>query len=75
MMNSREDTIKAIDVAYETITTWRESSIDDRVGRMRKAIQVIKDKTPEIAKLLSREHGKPLYDSEGEIAVSLMWME
>jgi acyl-CoA reductase-like NAD-dependent aldehyde dehydrogenase len=42
---------------------------------MRKAIQKIKDHIPELSKLLSREHGKPLYDSEGEFAVSLMWME
>ncbi|QDP38997.1 aldehyde dehydrogenase family protein [Radiobacillus deserti] len=74
-VNTREDTIKAIDVAYDTFITWRESSIDERIKRMRKAIQNIKDATPEIAKLLSREHGKPLYDSEGEIGVSLMWME
>ncbi|GEL77935.1 aldehyde dehydrogenase family protein [Tenuibacillus multivorans] len=74
-VNSREDTVKAIDVARETFITWRESPMDDRVERMRKAIQKIKDQTPEIAELLSREHGKPLYDSEGEIAVSLMWME
>ncbi|UFU00755.1 aldehyde dehydrogenase family protein [Radiobacillus kanasensis] len=74
-VNSVEDTIKAIDVAYDTFSTWRESSIDERIERMRTAIQKIKDATPEIAKLLSREHGKALYDSEGEIGVSLMWME
>lgn len=74
-VNTVEDTQKAIDIAHDTFTTWRESSIDERIDRMRRAIQKIKDATPEIAKLLTREHGKPLYDSEGEIAVSLMWME
>ncbi|MDX8045782.1 aldehyde dehydrogenase family protein [Gracilibacillus sp. S3-1-1] len=74
-VNTVEETKKAIDVASDTFTTWRESSIDDRVERMRAAIQKIKDQTPEIAKLLSREHGKALYDAEGEIGVSLMWME
>ncbi|SIA59629.1 Aldehyde dehydrogenase family [Mycobacteroides abscessus subsp. abscessus] len=42
---------------------------------MERAIRKIKDATPEIAELLSREHGKALWDSKGEIAVSLMWME
>ncbi len=74
-INTMEDTIKAIDVAHETFTTWRETPIDERVERMRSAIQKIKNNTPEIAELLSREHGKALYDSEGEIGVSLMWME
>ncbi|MGN8644604.1 aldehyde dehydrogenase family protein [Gracilibacillus sp. HCP3S3_G5_1] len=74
-VNTVEDTQKAIDIAHDTFTTWRESPIDERIDRMRRAIQKIKDATSEIAKLLTREHGKPLYDSEGEIAVSLMWME
>ncbi|WP_010531149.1 aldehyde dehydrogenase family protein [Lentibacillus jeotgali] len=74
-LNTKKDTIKAIDVAHEAFTSWRQSSIDNRVERMKKAIQTIKDRTPEIAELLSREHGKPLYDSEGEIGVSLAWME
>lgn len=74
-VNTREDTIRAIDAAYEQFPIWAKTSIDERIERMRRAIQKIKDATPEIAELLSREHGKPLYDSKGEIAVSLMWME
>ncbi|PAD38998.1 aldehyde dehydrogenase family protein [Terribacillus sp. 7520-G] len=74
-LNTREETIQAIDAADAAFTTWRETTFDDRIARMRRAIQKIKDKTPEIAALLSREHGKALYDAEGEIGVSLMWME
>ncbi|MGV3487844.1 MAG: aldehyde dehydrogenase family protein [Tuberibacillus sp.] len=74
-VNTREETIQAIDAAYDAFPSWAETDVKDRVNRMRKAIQKIKDHTPEITHLLSREHGKPLYDSEGEIAVSLAWME
>ncbi|SDJ83453.1 aldehyde dehydrogenase family protein [Sediminibacillus albus] len=74
-INTREDTVRAIEAAHNAFPSWAESSLDDRIRRMRSAIQNIKHRTSEIAKLLSREHGKPLYDSEGEIAVSLMWME
>ncbi|MFP7169502.1 aldehyde dehydrogenase family protein [Terribacillus halophilus] len=74
-LNTRAETIQAIDAADAAFTMWRETSFDDRIARMRRAIQKIKEKTPEIAALLSREHGKALYDAEGEIAVSMMWME
>ncbi|MFP7493383.1 aldehyde dehydrogenase family protein [Terribacillus saccharophilus] len=74
-LNTRAETVQAIDAADAAFTTWRETSFEDRIDRMRRAIQNIKDKTPEIAALLTREHGKALYDAEGEIAVSLMWME
>ncbi|KKB33684.1 aldehyde dehydrogenase family protein [Bacillus thermotolerans] len=74
-VNTREDAIRAIDAAHEAFSSWTETSLDERIERMRRAIQKIKDQTAEIAELLSREHGKPLYDSEGEIAVSLAWME
>ncbi|SNZ11617.1 Acyl-CoA reductase [Terribacillus aidingensis] len=74
-LNTKEETIQAIDAADQAFTEWRDTSFDDRINRMRRAIQKIKDKTPEIAELLAREHGKALYDAKGEIAVSLMWME
>ncbi|MCM3388477.1 aldehyde dehydrogenase family protein [Ureibacillus chungkukjangi] len=73
--NTREETIQAIDAAFNAFKTWAWTDVDDRINRMRTAIQKIKDATPEIAELLSREHGKALYDSQGEIAISLMWME
>lgn len=74
-LNTKEETIQAIDAAHDAFTNWRQSPIKDRVERMRKAIQKMKDATPEITTLLSKEHGKPLYDSEGEMGVSLAWME
>ena len=74
-LNTVEDTIRAIDAAHDYFPTWAETSMENRVKMMRRAIQKLKEATPEITSLLSREHGKPLYDSEGEIAVSLMWME
>lgn len=74
-LNTKEDTVRAIDAAYDAFKSWAWSDVDDRIARMERAIQKLKDATPEIAKLLSREHGKALYDSQGEIAISIMWME
>ncbi|MCU9614980.1 aldehyde dehydrogenase family protein [Caldibacillus lycopersici] len=74
-LNTKEETVQAIDAAYEAFHSWKWSDVDERIERMQKAIQKLKDATPELAKLLSREHGKALYDAEGEFAISIMWME
>ncbi len=74
-INTKEEAIRAIDAAYNAFQSWAWSDVEDRIARMRRAIQKIKEAMPEIAELLSREHGKALYDAQGEIAVSLMWME
>ncbi|MEK3734776.1 MULTISPECIES: aldehyde dehydrogenase family protein [Paenibacillus] len=74
-VTTREQAAQAIDAAYEAFKTWKWTSVDDRITRMRRAIAKLKEATPELARLLSLEHGKPLYDSEGEFAISIMWME
>ncbi|MFB5189752.1 aldehyde dehydrogenase family protein [Alicyclobacillus fastidiosus] len=74
-MSSREDAIRAIDAAHTAFATWKWSSLDERIERMERAIQKLKEATPELARLLAREHGKALYDAMGEFAVSFMWME
>lgn len=71
-INTREEAAKAIDSAANAFPGWAKTPMKERVERMRNAVQKIKDAAPEIAKLLSTEHGKPLYDAEGEIGVSLM---
>jgi acyl-CoA reductase-like NAD-dependent aldehyde dehydrogenase len=74
-LNTKEETVQAIDAAYDALKGWAWTDVDERIERMERAIQKLKDATPEIATLLSREHGKALYDSKGEIAISIMWME
>ncbi|WP_400164568.1 aldehyde dehydrogenase family protein [Brevibacillus sp. TJ4] len=74
-INTREEAIQAIEAAYDTFATWKNSTVDERVERMRRAIEKVRAAIPELSRLLTREHGKPLYDAEGEFAVSLMWME
>ncbi|TSI05131.1 aldehyde dehydrogenase family protein [Lysinibacillus sp. BW-2-10] len=74
-INTREETIQAIDAAYNSFKQWAWSDVDERIERMQRAIQKIKDSTKEIAELLSREHGKAYYDAEGEVGLSLMYME
>lgn len=74
-LNSVEDAKRAIGSADEAFKSWRKTEMQDRIERMQKGIQKIKDKQQELTELLSREHGKPLYDAEGELTVSIMFME
>jgi acyl-CoA reductase-like NAD-dependent aldehyde dehydrogenase len=74
-VTTKEQAVEAIEAAAEAFKTWKRTSIDERIHLMRKAIEKIRAAENEIVQLLSREHGKPLYDAHGEIFVSLMWME
>ncbi|WDH82622.1 aldehyde dehydrogenase family protein [Paenibacillus urinalis] len=74
-VTTKEQATEAIEAAAEAFTVWKQSAIDERITRMRKAIEKIRAAENEIVQLLSREHGKPLYDAHGEIYVALMWME
>ncbi|CAM3043347.1 aldehyde dehydrogenase family protein [Paenibacillus sediminis] len=74
-INTREEAIRAIDAAAAAFPSWAATPIEERVERMKRAIEKLKAATPELSKLLSREHGKALYDAEGEFGVSFMWME
>lgn len=74
-VTTKEQAVTAIEAASGAFKTWKQTSIDERITRMRKAIEKIRAAENDIVHLLSREHGKPLYDAHGEIFVSLMWME
>lgn len=74
-VTTKEQAVEAIEAAAGAFKTWKQTSIDERIIRMRKAIENIRAAENDIVQLLSREHGKPLYDAHGEIFVSLMWME
>lgn len=74
-VTTKEQAVEAIEAAAEAFKTWKKTDIQQRVASMRKAIEKIRAAENEIVHLLSREHGKPLYDAHGEIYVALMWME
>lgn len=74
-VTTKEQAVEAIEAAAGAFQTWKKTGIEERVTRMRRAIEKIRAAENEIVHLLSREHGKPLYDAHGEIYVSLMWME
>ncbi|SDJ42694.1 aldehyde dehydrogenase family protein [Salimicrobium halophilum] len=74
-LNTIDDTRHAVDVADQAFQKWRHTEISDRVERMKRAISKLRESQEEITGLLSREHGKPVYDANGEMEISIMWME
>ncbi|PZT56112.1 aldehyde dehydrogenase family protein [Paenibacillus silvae] len=74
-VTTKEQAATAIEAAAGAFKTWKQTAVEERIIRMRKAIEKIRAAENDIVQLLSREHGKPLYDAHGEIFVSLMWME
>jgi len=74
-INTKDDAVKAIEAASAALPDWSQVPVAERVKKMQKAIAKINDKAPHIIELLSREHGKPLYDAGGEVFVTTMWMQ
>ena len=66
-MATREDLDQALEAAEKGFAIWRAVSAFDRYNIMRKAANLLRERATDIAWLMTREQGKPLGDSVGEI--------
>lgn len=62
-----EDVDAAVAAAKEAFKEWSKQDPDDRAALMRAAIAKIQENSKEIAQLLTREQGKPMMESMGEL--------
>lgn len=65
----------AVASAKKAFQTWRNTSLSNRMRIMLKFQQLIRDNIPQLAELITREHGKTLPDAEGEIGRGLEVVE
>lgn len=65
----------AVASAKKAFQTWRNTSLSSRMRIMLKFQQLIRDNIPQLAELITREHGKTLPDAEGEIGRGLEVVE
>ncbi|MDD2547478.1 MAG: CoA-acylating methylmalonate-semialdehyde dehydrogenase [Burkholderiaceae bacterium] len=72
---TREEVDLAVASALEAFQTWRATSLGARMRTMLKLQHLIREHTPELAQLITREHGKTLPDAEGEVARGLEVVE
>lgn len=56
----------AIEQADAAFHKWRRSTFATRAGHMRKAADLLRERAPELAKLMAQEMGKPLKDGKSE---------
>lgn len=64
---SRDDAAKAVAAAGEAFDAWHLTDPDDRAAVILKAMDGVKKATKDLAVLLSREQGKPVFEAMGEI--------
>src|SRR5699024_502900 len=64
---TREDVIKAIDVADKAYKDWSQSSIKSRADRMRKAADELNKVIESHVSLFVRENGKPIVEAKKEL--------
>jgi len=64
---SISDLDRALDAADKGFKTWRKISAYDRSKVMRKAADILRERSTSIAELLTMEQGKPLAEAKGEV--------
>ena len=66
---------RAVADAREAYRTWRNTSQAKRQQIMLNLARLLRERTPDVAAAISREHGKTLPDAEGEVARGLEGVE
>ncbi len=66
---------RAVATAKEAFKSWRKVSLAQRMRIMLKFQALVREHTPELAALITEEHGKTLPDAEGEVGRGLEVIE
>ena len=63
-----DDAMSAVGAAHEALPTWAATAPRQRSEILRRAFEMMTERTEEIAELIVRENGKALADARGETA-------
>jgi succinate-semialdehyde dehydrogenase/glutarate-semialdehyde dehydrogenase len=66
----RKDLDAAIEAAERGYAIWRATPAFSRAALLRRAAGLIRDRTPEIATIMTMEQGKPVAEAKGETLVA-----
>lgn len=69
------ETRRAIEAAEVAMRSWRNRSVKERAGILRKWFNLMMDAQENLAQILTAEQGKPLAESRGEIAYGANYIE
>ncbi|MFI7584052.1 CoA-acylating methylmalonate-semialdehyde dehydrogenase [Kocuria sp. M1N1S27] len=71
LLASAEEVATAVEAAELALPGWRATGMAKRSAIMFKVENIIRERTPELAAIITAEHGKVLSDAAGEIARGL----
>lgn len=64
------DLDRALEAAQKGFEVWRKTPVVERGKIMRQAVSLLRERTPQIAALMTQEQGKPLAEAKGEIGMA-----
>ncbi|ESO91188.1 hypothetical protein LOTGIDRAFT_209552 [Lottia gigantea] len=70
-----QDTKAAIEIAYKTFQTWKNTTAKERSNILRRWFELTLKHKEELAKLITAEMGKPMADSTGEVGFGAQFIE
>lgn len=71
----KADTQAAIDAAQAAFGPWSRLTAKERYAYLKKAADILRSRTEEIAGLITREMGKPVAEARGEIGLAIDYLE
>jgi succinate-semialdehyde dehydrogenase/glutarate-semialdehyde dehydrogenase len=72
---SEEDVRAAIDAAAQALEGWKSLPAIERARVLRRSADVIRERTDEIAAVMTAEQGKPLAEAAGEVDYAASFLE
>jgi aldehyde dehydrogenase (NAD+) len=73
--SGEEDARAAIEAAEKAFPTWRATNVVRRAEILRGALELMKERSRQIAEILTRENGKTLSESRAEINAAVREMD
>ena len=64
------DLDRALDAAGKAFPKWRDTPVGERAAVLHKAADLMRERAPEIGKLMTAEQGKPVAQATGEVTAS-----
>lgn len=73
--NTKEEVNKILEKGYEEFSKWSQLNAHDRSRLLRNWSNIIQENKAEIAELMTRENGKPLKESLGEVNYATSYID
>lgn len=70
-----EDAAKAVQAAADSFHAWKSLSVQRRAAILRRALELMRERSTSIAEVLTRENGKTLAESRAEVNAAVKEME